>query len=48
MGQPVELEFKLNDWTFKKVLSSGDCFFVDQSVQELKSGVSKVNSSEGE
>lgn len=32
LGDPIELEFKLNDWTFKKTLSSGQAIFIDQSV----------------
>lgn len=42
LGDSIEIECKLSDWTFKKVLSSGQAMVIDQSVQEMSVGVTRV------
>lgn len=46
IGDSVEIQYSLKekgiDYTFKRILKSGDCFTIDQSVEELKLGVVRV------
>jgi hypothetical protein len=46
IGDSIEIAYNLKekgiDYTFKKILKSGDIFCIDQSVEELKLGVVRV------
>lgn len=46
IGDSIEIQYSLKekgiDYTFKRVLKSGDCFLIDQNVEELNLGVLRV------
>lgn len=46
IGDSIEVQYSLKekniDYTFKRILTSGDLFCIDQNVEELKLGVVRV------
>lgn len=42
LGASIEIEVKLPDHSFKRVVHSGEAFMVDQTVQQVSVGVSRV------